>query len=194
MSSAMEKSYVNRVEEALYAWGDECRQRSQELGLPASSGIARLIAQQQVFEQRVRARRGRNRSRKPAQHTMESGKVVSRCVCGTLYAPKEGQSAVCPRCQHDPRPVEREVHGTPTRSFKPIGMTALSSTTASIDAIVATAPGWMQKCLRLSYLFVVRDSVAAQQLRLRKETYREQREATVEYVAEQLALRNDAAV
>jgi len=195
VSLPMEAPYVThdefkRVEEMLYAWGDECRQRSEELGLPASSGIARMIEQQRVFEQKVRARRGRNRQRKPAEHRMADGTTAKRCVCGTIYAAAEGH-AVCPRCRHDPRPVEREVHGTPTRSFRPIGMTALSATTATIDAIVATAPGWMQKCLRLSYLFVVRDSKAAQQLRMRRETYSEQREASVEYVAERLDQRGN---
>lgn len=183
------------IEELLYQWGDECRSTAEKLGLPATSGIARMIEQQKVFEQR---QRGVRRKRPPHTPTkLRDGTAARLCVCGRVYVEGEciiGEQSVCPRCQHDPRASEAESHGTETRSFKPQSMMALNATTAKIDVIVAAAPGWMQKCLRLSYLFRVRDSKAAQQLRIRTTTYREQREASAEYVAEQLAQRRGPAL
>lgn len=173
---------VSETERLLYVWGDECRSRSDELGLPASSSISRMIEQQQIFEQRARARRGR--SRKAVPHVLRDGSDARLCVCGRIFV-----EAVCPRCQNDPRPAVAQVHGTPTQSFKPRSMTVLASSTAQIDVIVAAAPGWAQQCIKLSYLFLVRDSKAAERLRIRKTVYTERRAAAVEYVDERLALR-----
>jgi len=150
---------LHEIESILYRWGDECRRASNELGLPASSGIARMIEQQKVFEGR---RKGVRRAKV---------KLVA----------KNGE-----------KPAERPeltARGTETRSFKPLSISMLSSAVVQIDAVIAACPGWVQKTVKLSYLFLVRDSKAAEQLRIRKKTYTEQREAAVEYVAERLALR-----
>jgi predicted DNA-binding protein (UPF0251 family) len=173
---------VSGVEELLYQWGDETRSTAEQLGMPATSGIARMIEMQKVFERRVKGRR--RRPRKAVPHVLPDGTAAQLCVCGRIYI-----EARCPRCNSDPRPSEAVVHGVETRSFRPLKMKELSANTATIDVIVASAPGWAQKCLRLSYLFRVRDSKAAERLQIRKSTYAEKRRAAVEYVAERLAER-----
>jgi hypothetical protein len=148
---------VSGVEAVLYRWGDECRRAANELGLPTSSGISRMIEQQKVFEGR---RRGVRRSK-------------------IRLVPKPGEL----------EKPEITARGTATRSFKPLSITMLSSAVVQIDAVIAQSPGWVQKTVKLSYLFLVRDSKAAEQLRIRRTAYTEQRAAAVEYVAERLALR-----
>lgn len=172
------------IEELLYQWGDESRSSAERLGLPATSGIARMIQQQLVFERQRRGARRKKPKRTDERIALRDGTVATVCVCGMIRLDGD-----CPRCKGDPRPPDSTVHGTETRSFRPPTMTVLSASTTSIDAIISAAPNWMQKCLRLSYLFRVRDSKAAQRLRIRAASYREQREAAVEYVAEQLQLR-----
>lgn len=180
---AIREQDATSIEELLYQWGDECRSQSERLGLPASSGIARVIQQQRVIEQQRRGVR-RKRPKQPAPITLRDGTIATICACGMIYLEEH-----CPRCKGDPQPPDRSVHATETRSFRPLSMTVLSANTTTIDVIVAAAPGWMQKCLRLSYLFRVRDSKAAQQLRIRTIVYREQREAAAEYVAERMGER-----
>ena len=148
---------MNQIEQVLYRWGDECRRSSNELGLPSSSGIARMIEQQRIFEGR---RRGVKRKPKVA--------LVS----------KDGS----------PKPI-LTARGSQTRSFKPLSISMLSSAVVQIDAVIAASPGWVQKTVKLSYLYLVRDAKAAEQLRIRRQTYTEQREAAVEYVSERLAIR-----
>ena len=155
MSAVMSESVLalSKIESVLYRWGDECRNASVGLGLPASSGIARMIEQQKVFQGRRKGVRNKALKQKP------DDQLTAR--------------------------------GTETRSLKPLSITVLSSSVVQIDDVIAKSPGWVQKTVKLSYLFLVRDSKAAEQLRMRRKTYTEQREAAVEYVAERLALRHD---
>lgn len=176
------------VEELLYQWGDEGRARAEELGLPSSSSVARMIAQQSVFE---RQQRGTRRKRPKVQTVkLRDGTVARICVCGRVFLGDE----LCDRCRNDPRPPEAITYGIETRNFRRRAMTAMSAVTVTIDEIASHAPGWMQKPLMLGYYYRVRDSKAAQRLRLRVVTYQEQKAAAVEYVREQLALRRSSAV
>lgn len=184
MSAVMAIREQDDIEELLYQWGDESRSTAEQLGLPATSGVARMIEQQKVFEQQRRGVRRKRPKSEPKRVAMRDGTIATICVCGMIYL--EGQ---CARCKADPRPPDRSVHGTETRSLRPRSIAAMSATTTAIDVIIAAAPGWMQKCLRLSYLFRERDSKAAQRLRIRTASYREQREASAEYVAERLGSR-----
>lgn len=187
MSAVIREQEATSIEELLYQWGDESRSQAEKLGLPASSGITRLIAQQQVFERQRRGARRKRPKKKPEAIVLRDGTLASICACGMIYL--EGE---CPRCKGDPQPPDRSVHATETRSFRPKGMSVLSADTTALDVIIAAAPGWMQKCLRLSYLFRVRDSKAAERLRIRTASYREQRAAALDYVAQKLAQRRDA--
>lgn len=180
MAVEIQSAAFRETEAMLYAWGDESRERAGELGLPVMSGIARMIEQQRVFEQRARARR--SRSRKAVPHRLTDGTRASLCVCGCIFV-----EAQCPRCKHDPRPPDAQVHGTETRSFRPVTMKSLSSNTAVVEEIVRTAPNETQKLLKRKYLFRQRDSKAAEQLRVTKARYREYVESAVEYVVDRLA-------
>lgn len=188
MTIQIQNDAFRETENVLYLWGDESRERAGELGLPITSGIARMIEQQRVFE-----RKKRDVRRKRPSHTqtkLRDGTIAKLCACGRVYVDGEcviGEQSVCPRCQHDPRASEVESHGVETRSFKPVTMKALTSTTAIVEEVVRTAPNEIQKLLKRKYLFRQRDSKAAEQLRVTKVRYREYVESAVEYVADKLA-------
>ncbi|HLF10086.1 MAG TPA: hypothetical protein VJA26_02635 [Gammaproteobacteria bacterium] len=190
MSAAMliakdrEVTLGSDIEELLYQWGDDCRSTAEQLGMPATSGIARMIEQQRIFEGLRRGTRRKKPKQAREQITLRDGTTASICVCGLIYLEEH-----CPRCKGDPQPPAGLVHGTETRSFRPRSMAALRATTAAIEEVIVAAPGWARRSLMLSYLFRVRDSKGAQRLRIRTATYREQREAAVEYVAQRLGAR-----
>lgn len=184
MSAAVRAEDFLDVQKLLYQWGDECRSKADELGLPQSSGLKRLIEQRHVIDKQRRDLRKRKRRVKPDERIqLRQGVVAIECACGMIRFDGE-----CPRCAGDPREPDRSVHAVATRSFKPVSITSVSAEAVRIDVIVAASPGWMRKVLMLSYLWLQRDSVACQRLRIRQSTYREQREAAVEYVAQRLAI------
>jgi hypothetical protein len=178
-------STLESTEAMLYAWGEECRSKSDDLGLPTSSGMARLIEQRHVYERHLRGARRRRaverRLRQPMQLT--DGRIAIVCACGIIHL----HDTECPRCKGDPRPPDRSVHGAATRSFRPQAVTEISGQAVLVDSVVASAPNWMRKVLMFTFLYVERDTRAAERLRVRVSTYREQRAAAVEFVAGRLA-------
>ena len=178
------------TEKMLYAWGDESRERASELGLPITSGISRMIEQQRVFDQKKRDVRRRKPESTPTK--LRDGTAAKLCACGRVYVEGEcviAEQSVCPRCHHDPRAPEAESHGTETRSFRPLTLRAVSSTTAIIEEIVRVAPNDTQKMLKRKYLFRQRDYKAAQELKVTKARYREMIECALEYVTDEIAKR-----
>lgn len=165
----------------LREWGTACRSNSERLGLPASSGIARMIEVVSVFEQR-RHRVGKKKKARVVALPTGRAKICSGCEL--VYAADE-----CPRC--GPRPTAR---GSQTKSFKPITSIDLSSSVTVTDAVIASLPGWAKKIIMRAYLWSEPDRISAYELGIPKQVYRLHREAAVEMVAERIASRAGAAI
>lgn len=197
-------SEFEETEQLLYQWGDEVRSKAEELGMPTSSGIAAMIAKQRVFESKRAARNPRKRRRHFGKlygvRKVEGNAAIYCYECRLIFAADE-----CPRCAaRDAKdtaellrtaPPSDAMHGVETRSFKPRTLfDGFSGSTTLIEPIVLEAPKDWQKVILRKYLYLQRDALAAQQMRLRKSTYMEWVAAAVEHVAERLAFRAVATV
>ncbi len=176
MMSTRTSEALTEAESLMCEWADTARGFAERLGFPNSSPISRMIEQQRVFE-----RRGGVKRRKPTRpkFVMVEAGSTKECECGRIFIGEQ-----CPRCSGAERVTGRE-----TRSVRPPTEAMVSANAFMIEAIVNDAPGWMQKVLKRRYLFKQPDSAAAQDMRMSKARYRQEINASLEYVAERVAVR-----
>lgn len=197
-----------RTERLLFAWGDDVRTKTDELGLPTMSGLAGIVRLQQVHDEQTAARGGKRRK---VTSLLRNGIRMRRCRkcsdkhrASLLECPKCGTKLSGKEIEHELRRElgAFEVHGTATRSMKPPAVQELSGNTSAIEAVMLNAPSGsldrgipsIQTILLRRYLHQRSAADEAQHFRVRKSTYKEWVAAAVEYVAQRLAQRRGVAL
>jgi hypothetical protein len=187
-------SSFQRTEDELNAWGYQCRMLSARLGLPTSSnGIVRMIDEVREFE----------RKRRDVRDSRKKGDAVvvprpQKCAkCQHITTRPE-----CPRCAGDVKAVAIDLgladatltaEGKETRGNGRPEL-QLSGGIARVDKVVGGLPGWMKAAIHRSYLWQQPDRIAARELKMSRAEFTRRREASVEYVADRLALARSASV
>ena len=155
------------TERRLNEWGRAVRQYAQALGLPTSSGIARMIEHVKVHEQ----------LRKGVRKPLKRSKLVK--------ADKNADAqAVSLEIRHSEK--EPNVGGKPTFSMHASKVHWESSVLQVEDAVKRLEADQLKVIWR-SYRFGQADRFAAQELRVPKERYEERRQQAVIRVGEMLA-------
>jgi hypothetical protein len=155
------------TERRLNEWGRAARQYAQALGLPTSSGIARMIEHVKVHEQLRKGVKPLKRSKLVKADPNADAVLVSREIRHSEpqhIEAKESFSIRLSKVQWDAAVIQVE------------------------DAVKALDKD-SQKAIYRSYRFGQPDRDAAQDLKMPKERYRDWREAAVIRVAERLAER-----
>lgn len=155
------------TERRLSEWGRAARQYAQALGLPTSSGIARLIEHVKVNEQ---LRKG---VRKPLKR--------SKLVQADRNADAQ---AVSLEIRHSERAPN--VTGKPTFSMR-LSKVQWDASVIQVEDVVKRLDKDDQKPIWRSYRFGQCDKEASRELRMPKQRYQDWREAAVIRVAEMLA-------
>lgn len=156
------------TERRLQEWGRAARQYAQALGLPTSSGIARMIEQVKVHEQLRKGVRPLKRSKLVQADRNADAKAVSLEI------------------RHS------EVDHIPARESFSMRLSKVTWDAAVLqveDAVKKLDTDWYKAIFR-SYRFGQPDRDAARELRMPKERYRDIRESAVIRVAEILADHN----
>jgi hypothetical protein len=153
------------TEKRLNEWGRAARQWAQALGLPTSSGIARMIEHVKVHEQLRRGVKPLKRSKLAKADPNADAVAVSREI----------------------RHSEPEtIHAKETFSLR-LSKVQWDTAVIQVEDAVKRLDKDEQKTLYRSYRFGQPDRQAAQELRMPKQRYQEIREAAVIRVAGVLA-------
>lgn len=157
------------TERRLNQWGLAARRYAQALGLPTSSGIARMIEHVKVHEQLGKG------TRKP----LKRSKLVKA-------DPNADAQAVSLEIRHSEK--EPNVNGRPTFCLH-LEKVSWEAAVLQVEDAVKRLDKDYQKPIYRTYRFGQCDRDASLELRMPKEKYQDWREAAVILVAERLAER-----
>jgi hypothetical protein len=200
-STVADSDAFKHTEQRLYEWGSERGRAATLLGIASSSTIATVIEilRAQEIQRRRQAKLDKKLKQARKKKLVSLRRKPRPCdVCGHIHA-----RLICPRCPRDPKVVALELgNADPTltangkQSMVVIAPDelVLSSNAVSVEQIVVGLAGWMKSCIFRTYAYHQPDRIAARELRMTREEYTRQREASVEHVMEKLAERKCAAV
>jgi hypothetical protein len=155
------------TEKRLQEWGRAARQWAQALGLPTSSGIARMIEHVKVHEQLRKGVKPLKRSKLVKADPNADAEEVSREI------------------RHS---EPQQIHGKESFSLRVSRIQWDTAVVQVEDAVKKLDKDW-QKTIYRSYRYGQADREAAQELRMPKDRYRDMRESAVIRIAEILAER-----